>query len=140
MSSCMNNIIQHHACRWTNYASSYRQRKVAATTKKYSFPQGQVYHHCTASQVSSIGYYSLIPRSYIQSWQIQERTTKRRWHLDHRRAQRERIVAEHKRLQTDYKSYITIQKVSKDFIIYAQALKSCTWHTVWSRMRQYLCS
>ena len=55
-------------------------------------------------------------------------------------AQREQIVANHKGLQTDYKSYITIQKVSKDFIIYAQALKSCTWHTVWSRMRQYLCS
>ncbi len=34
-------------------------------------------------------------------------------------AQREQIVANHKGLQTDYKNYIVVQQVSKEFIIYA---------------------
>jgi len=44
-------------------------------------------------------------------------------------AQREQIVTNHKRLKTDYQSYLTVQQVSKDLIIFAlgelaiQALK-----------------
>jgi hypothetical protein len=34
-------------------------------------------------------------------------------------AQREKIVANHKSQQTDYENYITVQQVSKNFIIYA---------------------
>ena len=93
---------------------------IAATTKTYSYPQGQVFGH-VAAIIPEAKYRVLIndptftyaivadPGAYDQQALAAGESA----------AQREQIVAEHKRLQTDYQSYITVQQVSKDFIIYA---------------------
>jgi len=93
---------------------------MVATTKTYSYPQGQIYGH-VASIIPEAKYWILIndptfvyttvvdPGAYDQAALAAGASA----------AQREQIVANHKRLQTDYQSYLTVQQVAKDFIIYA---------------------
>ena len=93
---------------------------IAATTKTYSYPQGQAFG-LVASIIPEPKYRVLIndptfayavvadPGVYDQAALA----------VGNAAAQREQIVAEHKRLQTDYENYIVVQQVSKQFIIYA---------------------
>ena len=93
---------------------------IAATTKTYSYPQGQVFGHA-ASIIPEAKYRVLIndntftyasvadPGAYDPAALVPGISA----------AQREQVVAEHKRQQKDYENYIAIQQVSINFIIYA---------------------
>jgi hypothetical protein len=93
---------------------------IAATLKTYSYTLGQSYGH-VAAIIPQEKYRLLIadptftytvvadPGAYDQAAMGGGISA----------AQREEIVANHKRLQTDYKSYLTVQQVAKDLIIYA---------------------
>ena len=93
---------------------------IAATIKTYSYPQGQAYGH-VATIIPQAKYRILItdptfiyaivadPGAYDQAALAAGASA----------AQREQIVANHKRLQTDYQSYLTVQNVAKDLIIFA---------------------
>ena len=93
---------------------------IAATTKTYSYPQGQVFGYA-ASIIPEAKYRVLIndntftyasvadPGAYDPAALVPGISA----------AQREQVVAEHKRQQKDYENYIAIQQVSINFIIYA---------------------
>ena len=93
---------------------------VAASTKTYSYPQGQVFG-LVATIIPELKYRVLItdptfvyaavadPGAYDPAALAAAVSA----------AQRENIVAEHKRQQKDYENYIVVQQVSKQFIIHA---------------------
>ena len=93
---------------------------IAATTKTYSYPQGQVFGY-VASIIQEAKYQVLIsdptftyasvadPGAYDQAALAPGASA----------AQRKQIIAEHKRQQMDYNNYIAVQQASKDFNIYS---------------------
>ena len=94
---------------------------IAATTKTYSFPQGQVFGHVAAIIPQAKYRRTLITDPTFTYAIVVDPGAYSQAALAHgtAAAQREQIVAKHTRLQTDYNNYITVQQVSKDFIIYA---------------------
>ena len=123
MSSCMNNVIQasrvssdqSHQQLSTNSEMRSEIATIAATTKTYSYPQGQVFGH-VASIIPEAKYRVLInDNTFVLSVADPGAYDPAALVAGTAAAQREQIVANHKRLQTDYENYIAVQQVSKNF-------------------------
>ena len=93
---------------------------VAAATKTYSYPQGQVFG-LVATIIPPAKYRVLITDPTFVYAAVADPGAHDPAALAAgiAAAQREQIIAEHKRQQKDYENYIVVQQVSKQFIIYA---------------------
>ena len=91
---------------------------IAATTKTYSYQQGQVFG-LVAAIIPEAKYQVLINDNTFTHTSVADPGAydQAALALGASAAQREQIVAEHKRQQTDYKNYIAVQQVSKQFVI-----------------------